>query len=112
MPYLSTYADVFWEGCNHTNDEDLIESVIFHICAHVVRSRDIVVKHNSRLKRKLYEKIQNNAAVSVIDGESIVNSKANKKKKKIKGSDFKEFAFQKGSPNYPTNNKFTCKNKN
>ena len=90
MPYLSTYADVFWEGCDHTNDEDFIESVVFHICAHVVRSRDIVVKHNSRLKRKLSEKRQSNAAASILDSENNGNSKANKKKNKIKGSDFKD----------------------
>ena len=88
LPYLSTYADVFWEGCDHTNDEELIESLVFHICAHVVRSRDVVVKHNARLKRKLLEKKYSLAAASVADEGTNEEVKAKKKKNKIKGSDF------------------------
>ena len=55
LPFLSTFADVFWEGRDHVNDGEIIESLVIHAAVHVVRARSTLMKHNQKLKRKAGE---------------------------------------------------------
>ena len=39
LPYLSSYADVFLEGRDHGNDEEMLQGVLLHTVAHTVKAR-------------------------------------------------------------------------
>ena len=56
LPFLTSYADIFWEGVDHTNDGEVLESLVLHLCTHIIKSREVVVRHNARLKKKAVER--------------------------------------------------------
>jgi hypothetical protein len=39
IPYLTHFTDMLVEGRDHHNDSDMIQSVLTHVCTHVVQSR-------------------------------------------------------------------------
>jgi hypothetical protein len=39
LPFLSSYADALIEGRDHLNDDELLTSVMTHVCIHTVRAR-------------------------------------------------------------------------
>lgn len=39
LPFMCAYADILWEGRDHSNDKEIIESMIIHIATHIVKSR-------------------------------------------------------------------------
>jgi hypothetical protein len=56
LSYLSLYPDALIEGCDYKSDESMLHTLLLHTCIHVLRSRMTVMKHNSRLKKKMAEK--------------------------------------------------------
>ena len=50
LPFMCAYADILWEGRDHSNDEEIINSMVIHIATHVVKSRYVF---SYKMKRNL-----------------------------------------------------------
>eukprot|EP01041_Mallomonas_annulata_P001244 gene1244-2412_t len=57
LPSLVSYTDLFLEGRNHLNDDDILRTLLMHVAVHTVASRNKVLRHNSKLKQKKLDAI-------------------------------------------------------
>ncbi len=53
LRHITQYADVLLEGRDAHTDHSILRCVLIHACVHIVRARLNVLKHNTRLRRKL-----------------------------------------------------------
>jgi U3 small nucleolar RNA-associated protein 25 len=55
LPYLSTYCDTILDGRDNTCDDAMLTPILLHACMHVFRARTKVIKHNTKIKKKMTE---------------------------------------------------------
>eukprot|EP00605_Chrysophyceae_sp_TOSAG23-4_P002836 GSChrysophyteH1.ASY1.ANO1.3124.1 assembled CDS len=58
LPKLATYSDILMEGRTFQVDVQLLEAMVFHIASHILHARNVVLKHNARLKAKKLNQAQ------------------------------------------------------
>ena len=57
LPYLSTYADMMIEGRDYKNDNKILTATLTHVCTHIMKARSKVLRHNTKLKKKMLDSI-------------------------------------------------------
>ena len=76
LPHLGTYADVLLEGRSHKTEEGLLLALMSHLGMHVLHSREVVLRHNSRLKAKRAKALVRAARNKASKGRSAVSGES------------------------------------
>ena len=64
LPHLSSYCDAFLDGRDYRCDDDFFSAILLHACIHLIKVRTLVLKHNTKLKKKMLDAQVKNVAVS------------------------------------------------